>query len=314
MTGFCFRSTILYSAACLLMAGCATDGKNISPSLLSQLKVNRAAAKGSGVQQASYQAEAGTGLASKKVEDPLTLRLRYARWMEELENFPDAQLQYSQVLAERPKNFEAIIGLARIEQAVGDVEKAEAGFRRAYALRPESSAAQHALGQFQLSQGRVAEALPLLNKAVLAQPDDKAYRYDLAVALAKSGDINAALPHFQRTVGEAAAHHNIATILRDAGNFRGAEQHFRQALSIQPDLAESRHALASLYSQIKSQQLAESARGTVEQGTPNQSVRPAAHQSAAPRTATRNTATRTSPQTLTPTQREQRRNQQTLTR
>ncbi len=294
------------------MAGCATDSANVSPSLLNQLKNNRAAAKG-GIQQASYQQETETELASKKIEDPLTLKLRYARWMEELENFPDAQLHYNQVLAERPENFEAVIGLARIEQAVGEVEKAEAGFRRAYALRPESAVAQHALGQFQLSQDRVAEALPLLNKAVLAQPDDKAYRYDLAVALAKSGDINAALPHFKRTVGEAAAHHNIATILRDAGNLRGAEQHFRQALSIQPDLPESRHALAALYSQIKARQLAESTRGTVEQGTPNQSVRPAAHQSATRRTAPRNTATRP-PQTLTPTQREQRRNQQTLPR
>ncbi len=307
MTGFCFRSTILGSAACLLMAGCATDSANVSPSLLSQLKGNRATAQG-GIQQASYQAKAEGGLGSKKIEDPLTLRLRFARWMEELENFPDAQFQYSQVLAEHPENFEAIVGLARIEQAVGEVEKAEAGFRRAYALRPESAAAQHALGQFQLSQDRVAEALPLLNKAVLAQPDDKAYRYDLAVALAKSGDINAALPHFKRTVGEAAAHHNIASILRDAGNLRGAEQHFRQAISIQPDLSESRHALAALYSQRKAQRIAESTRGTVEQGTPNQSVRPAAHQSATPR----NTTTR--PQTLTPAQREQRRNQQTLTR
>ncbi|MBX3436032.1 MAG: tetratricopeptide repeat protein [Planctomycetaceae bacterium] len=224
----------------LLMAGCASDKNNLSPSLLSELK-----GKGFTGQQVSYQTETEEELGTRKIKDPLALKLQYAKVMEQFEHYPDARMHYNAVLGEQPENFEAVIGLARVEQAVGETEAAEAGFRKALALRPDSAAALHALGQFQLSQGRTGDALPLLNKAVLAQPNEKAYRFDLAVALAQSGDVNAALPHFKRTVGEAAAHHNIGTVLREKGDVRGAEQHFRQALSIQPDLSDARQALVS---------------------------------------------------------------------
>ncbi|MGE0377867.1 MAG: tetratricopeptide repeat protein [Planctomycetaceae bacterium] len=288
-------------AASLLLAGCASKRSEISPSLISELQ-----GKHGGVQQVDhkYVTDSDEELGTKKIKDPLALKLQYARVMEQFENYPDARQNYAAVLGEKPDNFEAVIGLARVDQAIGEHEKAEAGFRKALALNPDSAVAQHALGQFQLSQGRTAEALPLLNKAVLAQPNDKAFRFDLAVALAKSGDTGAALPHFKRTVGEAAAHHNIGTVLRDQGDLRGAEQHFRQALCIQPDLEETRHALVALYQARETAKVAANNNGgSAVQGAPNQGVVPATHQTFPPPS-----------QPLTPTQHEQRQNQQPLTR
>lgn len=293
-----------YWIVSLILAGCSSGRSQLEPSLWSRLKDRQ-----NGVQQAAhkYVTDSDEELGTKKIKNPLALKLQYARVMEQFENYPDARQNYSAVLSEEPENFEAVIGLARVDQAVGEHEKAADGFRKALALRPDSHVALHALGQFHLSQGRVSEALPLLNKAVLAQPNDKAYRFDLAVALARSGDINAALPNFKRTVGEAAAHHNIASVLRDKGDMRGAEQHFRQALSIQPDLEESRHALMALYkareSAAPAHAVADNGGGSAVQGAPNRAVVPAAHQPFPPPS-----------QPLTRVQREQRQNQQPLTR
>jgi len=299
------RTPLCWWTLSLVLAGCASERSQVSPSLMSQLK-----GKPQRIQQVSYEVGSDDELGTKKIKDPLTLKLRYARVMEQFENFPDAKQHYSDVLQKQPENFEAGIGLARVGQAVGDTHKAEIGFRKALALRPDSAVAQHALGQFHLSQSHAVEALPLLNKAVLAHPNEKSYRYDLAVALAQAGDVNAALPHFKRTIGEAAAHHNIATILRDRGNLRGAERHYRQALSIQPDLEESRHALVNLYElrDARKQYARNTRGGSAVQGTPNRAVTPVAHETMSPRT----TAGPRHP--LTASQREQRRNQQALTR
>jgi len=286
----------------LLLTGCASSSSDVSPSLLSKLK-----GESGGVQQASYQVEAKSNLNPKKLKDPLTLKLHYARWAEEMKEYPDARLHYGDVLEQRPENFDAILGLARIDQASGDHASAETGFRRAITLQPDSPISQHAMGQFVLSQGRVEESLPLLNQALMAQPGNKAYRYHLAVALAKSGDIKSALPHFQQTIGAAGAHYNIATVLRDRGDFRTAEQHFRQALMINPELEQARNALGALSRRRHPRNVARSASsGSVSQGTPNGAMAPqivpAAHQLSTPVNS------------LTPAQRQQLSNQQRLSR
>lgn len=287
---------------CSLITGCASPSSEVSPSLLGKLR-----GEPQGVQQASYNVEAKNDLNPKKIKDPLTLKLHYARWAEQMNEYPDARRNYTEVLEERPENFDAILGLARIDQASGDNVSAEAGFRRAMSLQPDSPIAQHALGQFMLSQGRVTESLPLLQQALMGQPADKACRYHLAEALAKSGDIQGALPHFQQTVGAAAAHYNVGTVLHDRGDYQGAEQHFRQSLMINPQLERARGALATLPRHHPSANVAQAAsRGVSSQGAPMRSpapqITPAAHHMSTPVNS------------LTPAQRQQLSNQQRLSR
>lgn len=303
MTQLCPRSTFKCLALSLLLSGCATQKNEVAPSLMGQLQ-----GQDNGIHQASYHVEAESDLDfNGKVEDPITLKLHYARWVEEMENYPEARRHYAAVLEQRPENFDAILGLARIDQASGDVASAENGFRRAISLQPNSHIAQHAMGQCMLKQGHVAESLPLLNQAVSGQPANKAYRYHLAEALAKSGDVNAAMPHFEQTVGKAAAHFNVATVLKQRGDLRGAEQHYRQALTVNPQLKQAQYALHALQQARQAQHLANSPQqGGATQGRPNNgqapTVVPAAHHMSTPLNS------------LTPAQRQQLRNQRQLTR
>ena len=232
------RARLAGTVLMLLLAGCATPQKDGSY-FANLLK------KSTPVHSASYQ-EAPIDESPKKINDPLELKLRYARWMEEIKNYPEAQQNYNLVLQERPADVDAMLGLARIDQAANRLNEAEAGFKKALQMSPDSAAAKDALGQLYVSQDRYQEALPLLSDAILADAENKAYRFHLAVALAKSGDVDAAYPHFKQVVGDVVAHFNLGMILKSRGQYRQAEQQFLQALAKNPDFEQAKQAMAEV--------------------------------------------------------------------
>jgi len=226
------------------VAGCALPGQgNSADGPLEGLKP---------VTTASYQEHAIDEGPPKKIKDPATLKLHYAQWMEEIDNFPAAEANYNFVLQKDPKNVEAILGLARVNQATGSHAEAEAGFQKALTLSPKSTAAKHALGQFYVARERYAEALPLLREALRHEPSNKSYRFDLAVALARSGDLTAAFPHFSQSVGESTAHFNVAMILKSQGQFLPAERHLKQSLALKPEFQPAQQALAEIRPLVQS--------------------------------------------------------------
>lgn len=255
-----WRFCVPAAALVTLLAGCSLPGKKDSP--LDGLKP---------VTTASYQEHAIDDGPPKKVKDPLSLKLRYAKWMEELENYEEAQANYNVVLQERPEDIDAILGLARIDLVAGRRDAAEAGFRKALSLQPNSAVAKNALGQYYAAQGRLPEALPLLSEAMLGDPTNKGYRFQLAVALARSGDATAAFPHFVQSVGEPTAHYNLGMILKSQGHTAQAEEHLRQALMMNPEFEPARQAL----SQIRQQP--EAAGNVAAQSRPAPRIQAAGH-------------------------------------
>lgn len=274
------------AATVALCAGCATPQfKN--QTLAGEIDKSQA------VRTASYQAESPDQPPPTDLKNPLTLKLRYAKWMEEIKNYGEAQTHYNLVLQEHPQEIGAILGLARIDQIAGRTAIAEAGFKRALSLQPGSAVAKNALGQFHVSGQRWREALPLLTEAMMADTNNKVYRYHLAVALAKSGDVDAALPHFQQVVGDAPAHYNVGMILKQQGQYRQAEHYLLTALTKDPNFDAAKQAVA----QVRQQAQASETYSSQRRGVPQ--VQPAGHQSL---------------QALTPAQREQLRNQRSLPR
>lgn len=222
-------------AALALACGCQATGENAtaSKSSLSSL----------------FQARTVAATSEPKpeeipdVKDPTELSLAYARWMEDVGKLTEARRHYSEVAEAKPKNLEAALGLARIDQLSGRASEAEQGFLRAQRLDPGSPVAMHALGQFYASQQRWAPAVEQLNRAMLAAPAEKAYRYDLAVALVHTGDVAGAMSHFVRTVGDAEAHYNVGVILKDEGKLDAAHEHLLLAVTKKPDLLQAQYWL-----------------------------------------------------------------------
>jgi Tfp pilus assembly protein PilF len=218
----------------LLLAGCSMPGK-----------------KSQQVTTAGYQQLVVDEGPPQKIKDPLSLKLRYARWMEEVENYDEAQANYQVVLQERPEDIDAILGLARVDQAAGRLQPAEDGFRKALSLQPNSAVAKNAFGQYYVARGRIADALPLLSDAMMGDPANKVYRFHFAVALARTGDTAAALPHFVQAVGEPTAHYNIGMILKSQGQYAQAEEHLLLAVKKKPDFDGAKQALTQLRKQTR---------------------------------------------------------------
>ncbi len=181
-----------------------------------------------------------------KLVDERDLSIKYARWMVETGRLKEASEKYHSVLKKNPKDVEAIIGLAKIDDLTGRSAEAEAGYLRAVQISPDAAVPQCALGEYFASQKRWSEAIDCYNRAVLADPIDRKARFELAKALVHNGDVDGALPHFIRTVGDAEAHFNTALILKDEGQLREAEEQLRIAVAKKPELTQARLLLAEI--------------------------------------------------------------------
>lgn len=216
--------------ACVLLAsGCRTPADNATASKSSLTSLFKARTVSAPVPEDEPE-------IVPEIKDPTELSLAYARWMEDVGNYVEARRHYSEVAEVKPKNLEAALGLARIDQLNGMNHEAEQGFLRAQKLDPDAPEALNALGQFYASQKRWPEAVAQLNRAMLAAPAEKTYRYNLAVAMVHTGDVNGALPHFVRTVGDAEAHYNVGLILKEEGRMAEAQEHLLLAVTKKPDL------------------------------------------------------------------------------
>jgi tetratricopeptide (TPR) repeat protein len=182
-----------------------------------------------------------------KPRDEYLIRQRFAEWMENDGNQPvEAAKQYRQILAAKPKNVPALLGLARMDILAGRMEEAGEGLRRASKLAKNSPDVAATYGQYYAAQKNWDLAAESYNKAVRAKPDDKNLRYQLAMSLARAGKFDAAAPHFNSTVGEAAGHYNVALLLHDEGQLEEAERHLELALRKQPTLNEARDWLVTI--------------------------------------------------------------------
>jgi tetratricopeptide (TPR) repeat protein len=182
----------------------------------------------------------------KKITDTVTLKLKYAQWMEETGNLPEAKANYAEVLKGNAKNVDAILGKARIDFSSGEVNLAEQGFRRALKVDSSSAQAYSGLGQCQAEKKEWAAAAESLAKASTGLPEDKTIRHQLAIALVHTGNLQAAQLQFTQSVGAAAGHYNTALILKDEGRVREAEEQLVLALRKDPSLKEAERWLSEL--------------------------------------------------------------------
>ncbi|HID21652.1 MAG TPA: tetratricopeptide repeat protein, partial [Planctomycetaceae bacterium] len=193
---------------------------------------------------------------SPDVKHPEKLHLAYAKLQEQLGNLAEARKSYEVVLGEKPKSVDAVLGLARLDQLAGRDHEAEQGFQRALDLAPNDPEVLDTVGQFFAGRKQWDRAVELLQQAVAASPADATIRQHLAIALAHRGDVPAALAHFTKTVGDAAAHYNVAVILYEEGQVDEAETHLLQAVIKKPDLHEAQVWLDEIRREREAERLA----------------------------------------------------------
>ena len=207
--------------------------------------------------------------SSNTLKNPVKVHLAYALWHEQEGNLVEARNSYERVLDESSKNVDAMIGLARLDIALGRMDDAEKRLFKAQKLAPKNSQVAVSLGQYYAAKNDLPHALEQMQLARQLSPYDPAFAYHLGHIQAKMGDVSAALASFTEAVGPAEAHYNLAYMLHEKGDLPGAEEHLQRAISLKPELPQAQSLLLAVRQERQGgKQLAQRPRMTPAQASP----------------------------------------------
>ncbi|MBP2292723.1 tetratricopeptide repeat protein [Azospirillum rugosum] len=141
-----------------------------------------------------------------------------------------------------------LLSAALRHHRAGDLDAAEALYRRILLADPRRHAARHLLGVLAHQRGRSGEAASLIAEAIRANGTIAEYHGNLGLALAALGRHVEAEACQRRALALRAdypeAHHNLGLVLAALGRHGEAIGHFADALRLRPGFAPAVRALA----------------------------------------------------------------------
>lgn len=157
-----------------------------------------------------------------------------------------ARKAYQQALEIDPKYLPAARGLAHLYMTTGDHERAVATYQKALKDHPKEAALWHELGLCHNTHKDWEPALACLHKAAELDPENHQFATALGYTLAQAGRYDESLACFQKTMGPAKAHYNLARMLHHDKRDDLCRQHLELALQADPQLTAARDLLARL--------------------------------------------------------------------
>ncbi len=171
-------------------------------------------------------------------DDPAEHRL--ALTLHACEKFTKAQSQYEQVLLKHPRHGSLWMQYANVLADQGIWSEAQTAYDRAAELIPEDPLIRYNLARLAYLQGQYPLALSHLKRLNLARDHSlKPTVLQLQATLLKAiGELTAAQQiceeWIQVSPQQAEAHNLMGAILQAAHQGEAAEQHYRQALALEP--------------------------------------------------------------------------------
>jgi len=139
-------------------------------------------------------------------------------------------------------------------RATGQLDAAEAGYRRALAFMPRYPEALNNLGALLRQMGRPEEALACFDSALAQAPELTAALLNLARLHHAQGRLEAAADGYRRALatepGLVEAEAGLGRVLRALGRGAEAEPHLRRALALKPGLATAQADLGQVLDEL----------------------------------------------------------------
>lgn len=160
--------------------------------------------------------------------------------------YEDLETLWRATIARNPECSMAHNNLGNILLRRNDIGEAMVHLRQAVDLQPDNPEARDSLGTALLEHGEVDEAMQHYRASVDLDPTRAEAHYNLGTAFLQKKQMDEAMAEFERALAlknEAMTHNNIAFILVGRDQIDAAEEHYREAVRIRPDLAEGRVGL-----------------------------------------------------------------------
>ncbi|WP_223427785.1 tetratricopeptide repeat protein [Tateyamaria pelophila] len=155
--------------------------------------------------------------------------------------FTQAADQAKRLTQEYPNSFVLWNLSGAVNKALGILDKAEQGFRRASEINPKYPDAHNNLGVTLKDQGKLDEAIASYQQALELKPDYAAAYYNMGTALKDQGKLDKAITSYQQALqlkpDYASAYNNMGNALKDQGKLDEAITSYQQALQLKPDYA-----------------------------------------------------------------------------
>jgi putative PEP-CTERM system TPR-repeat lipoprotein len=184
-----------------------------------------------------------------------------------------ARERFTRILAKSPDNLGALMGQARVAQALGDTNAYIDNLKRAIEHHPAAAEPAILLTRHYLQKSRQPQqALALAQQAANANPDNPAFLDNLGEAQLGAGRTKDAIDTYTRLANgqpdSAAAWYRLAWAQRVAGNLNGALKSLQRAVQVEPNHLDSRIALAGLYVLLEQPDLAMQETRTIQKLDP----------------------------------------------
>jgi Flp pilus assembly protein TadD len=163
--------------------------------------------------------------------------------------FASEENLFHDTLAKNPAAWGAHNDWGVILASRGNYEEAEKEFREALKCKPDYADAESNLGEVLLTEGKTGEAGSLFAAALSTKPENAATQLRYAGFLSKLGQTPQAAYHQRMAIEfsprpETKTRLDYANMLHRLGDFGGAEEQFRKALSVDPNSVEALNNLA----------------------------------------------------------------------
>ena len=170
-------------------------------------------------------------------------------------NAKDALPLFTEVIAARPADPEALTNTALGHVQLGDAKGGIPIYLRALALTPDSPTLREDLGVAYLQQADLDHALEQFRAGLVLDDQSPQLHYDLALALKLKDNLAAAIPEFQRAAALdpqlSDPPFTLGILYMQQGNFAQSAASFETALALRPENGEAWATLGSVYQQMQ---------------------------------------------------------------
>ena len=187
-------------------------------------------------------------------------RLNQAVALHQAGKLPKAEQLYQQVLADNPRNSDALHLLGVIAYQVGKHEISVNLITNAIEIDSQQVEAYNNLGIVFKKQGKLEKSVQAHHKAIEIQPDHAEAHYNLGDTYQKQGKLEESIQAYYKAIeiqpNYTEAYNNLGIALKEQGELELAIQAYHKAIEIQPNYAEVHYNLGNAYQEQKKLELA----------------------------------------------------------
>ena len=187
-------------------------------------------------------------------------RLNQAVALHQAGKLPKAEQLYQQVLADNPRNSDALHLLGVIAYQVGKHEISVNLITNAIEIDSQQVEAYNNLGIVFKEQGKLEESVQAHHKAIEIQPDHAEAHYNLGDTYQKQGKLEESIQAYYKAIeiqpNYTEVYNNLGIALIGQGELDLAIQAYHKAIEIQPNYAEVHYNLGNAYQEQKKLELA----------------------------------------------------------